>query len=75
MPWGEVTDHLSVLMTNRGSQAHNWFMDALTKLGAQAFASSLNQAAALASQSFTDDVIGKLVRFPCHLMPPRLTIT
>ncbi|WP_410951094.1 type I-F CRISPR-associated protein Csy1 [Pseudomonas sp. S1(2024)] len=64
MPWGEVTDHLSVLMTSRGSQAHHWFMDALARLGAQAFAGSLNQAAALASQSFTDDVIGKLVRFP-----------
>jgi hypothetical protein len=64
MPWGEITDHLSVLMTNRGSQAHDWFMDALAKLGAHAFASSLNQAAALASQSLTDDVIGKLVRFP-----------
>lgn len=65
LPWGEVTDHLSVLVTNRGSKAHDWFMDALTRLGAQAFASTLTiQAAGLASQPAADEVIGKLVRFP-----------
>lgn len=65
MPWGEVTDHLSVLISNRGSKAHDWFMDALTALGAQDFANSLNNlAAGLYSKPLTDDVIGKLVRFP-----------
>jgi hypothetical protein len=64
-PWGETTNHLSLLMTNGGSKGHQWFMDAFQKLGATDFAVHLNnQAKGLVSQPLTREVVGKLVRFP-----------